>query len=109
MENKSILSLKTRVSELEKQHNRLTTLVVSVMANCEKLKKRLLESEGNAVSSSVDKNIQNILNNESADNDQRTEQISNLVDISLHNYRYSFFKIFDIVPSLISTPFCCDI
>jgi hypothetical protein len=75
MENKSILSLKTRVSELEKQHNRLTTLVVSVMANCEKLKKRLLESEGNAVSSSVDKNIQNILNNESADNDQRTEQL----------------------------------
>ena len=58
MENKSILSLKTRVSELEKQHNRLTTLVVSVMANCEKLKKRLLESEGNAVSSSGDKNIQ---------------------------------------------------
>jgi predicted component of type VI protein secretion system len=45
------------------------------MANCEKLKKRLLESEGNAVSSSVDKNIQNILNNESADNDQRTEQL----------------------------------
>lgn len=75
MENKSILSLKTRVSELEKQHNRLTTLVVSVMANCEKLKKRLLESEGNAVSSSVDKNIQNILTTESADNDQRTEQL----------------------------------
>jgi predicted component of type VI protein secretion system len=75
MENKSILSLKTRVSELEKQHNRLTTLVVSVMANCEKLKKRLLETEGSAVSSSVDKNIQNILNTESVDSDNRTEQL----------------------------------
>jgi len=75
MENKSILSLKTRVSELEKQHNRLTSLVVSVMANCEKLKKRLLESEGNAVSSTVDKNIQHLINTESANNDTRTEQL----------------------------------
>ena len=77
MENKSILSLKTRVSELEKQHNRLTTLVVSVMANCEKLKKRLLEVEGtsSSVQSSVDTNIQNILNADSADSDSRTEQL----------------------------------
>ena len=75
MENKSILSLKTRVSELEKQHNRLTSLVVSVMANCEKLKKRLLESEGNTVSSTVDKNIQHLIKTESVDNDTRTEQL----------------------------------
>tara|TARA_Y100001958_G_C21208845_1_gene534729 strand:+ start:408 stop:671 length:264 start_codon:yes stop_codon:yes gene_type:complete len=77
MENKSILSLKTRVSELEKQHNRLTTLVVSIMANCEKLKKRLLEVEGtsSSVQSSVDTNIQNILNADSADSDSRTEQL----------------------------------
>ena len=75
MENKSILSLKTRVSELEKQHNRLTTLVVSIMSNCEKLKKRLLEVEGNTTT--ADTNIQNIINSEvnENDSDSRTEQL----------------------------------
>jgi hypothetical protein len=72
MENKSILTLKTRVSELEKQHNRLTTLVVSIMANCEKLKKRLAAYEGGSV---VDNNIQNLINTESADSDARTTQL----------------------------------
>tara|TARA_B100000963_G_C22595263_1_gene657507 strand:- start:157 stop:405 length:249 start_codon:yes stop_codon:yes gene_type:complete len=72
MENKSVLTLKTRVSELEKQHNRLTTLVVSLMANCEKLKKKILDLEGNAVSN-TDNNINNLISEETSDN--RTEQL----------------------------------
>ena len=78
-ENKSTQSLKIRVSELEKQHNRLTTLVVSIMANCEKLKSRLLAKEDNNNNNtqyqSSDTNIQNILNSESSETDSRTEQL----------------------------------
>jgi hypothetical protein len=75
MENKSVLTLKTRVSELEKQHNRLTTLVVSIMANCEKLKKRLLQAEGNISSDVTNSDIDNIINTSGNDSDDRTAQL----------------------------------
>ena len=78
MEHKSILSLKRRMSEMEKQHNRLTSLVISVISTSEQIKRRLraLEERDNNLNDNLnDSDIQQIINQSKDDSDSRTTQL----------------------------------
>ena len=79
MEHKSVLMLRTRIIQLESQHNNLTSLVVSLLRNMEVLKKKVLSVEGVSSSSqsieSVENDIQKLLNSTSGDNEDRTKEL----------------------------------
>ena len=78
MEQKSIGTLKNRLKEIEKQHNRLTTLVIALMSNNEKLKKRItaLETTGLPTTiGSADTKIDNIIQEEKNSSEDRTNQL----------------------------------
>lgn len=75
MEQKSIQALKTRISNMEVQHNNLTSLVVSIMANMEKLNKKLNSLDGNNAINSVENDIQKLINTESTESDDRTKEL----------------------------------
>ena len=78
MEHKSIGTLKNRLKEIEKQHNRLTTLVIALMSNNEKLKKRItaLETTGLPTTiASADTKIDNIIQEEKNSSEDRTNQL----------------------------------
>lgn len=79
MEHKSVLMLRTRIVQLESQHNNLTSLVVSLMRNIEVLKKNVLSMEGTTSSSqsveSVENDIQQLLNSTNGNNEDRTKEL----------------------------------
>ena len=81
MEHKSVLMLRTRIVQLESQHNNLTSLVVSLMRNMEVLKKRVLSIQGTGSSrggesvESVENDIQKLLNSTNGDNEDRTKEL----------------------------------
>tara|TARA_Y100000389_G_C16982392_1_gene280947 strand:- start:74 stop:346 length:273 start_codon:yes stop_codon:yes gene_type:complete len=79
MEHKSVLMLRTRIVQLESQHNNLTSLVVSLMRNIEVLKKNVLSMEGTTSSSqsveSVENDIQQLLNSTNRNNEDRTKEL----------------------------------
>ena len=71
--------LRTRIVQLESQHNNLTSLVVSLMRNIEVLKKKVLSVEGISSSSqsveSVENDIQQLLNSTNGNNEDRTKEL----------------------------------
>ena len=77
MEQKSIQMLKARISNLELTHNNLTTLVVSIMSNLEKINKKIeaLGSNNNNNLNSVETDIQKLINTESNESDDRTREL----------------------------------
>ena len=77
MEQKSIQMLKARISNLELTHNNLTTLVVSIMSNLEKINKKAeaLGSNNNNNLNSVETDIQKLINTESNESDDRTREL----------------------------------
>lgn len=78
MEQKSIQMLKARINNLELTHNNLTTLVVSIMSNLEKINKKVeaLGSNNNNNSlNSVETDIQKLINTESTESDDRTREL----------------------------------
>ena len=78
MEQKSIQMLKARINNLELTHNNLTTLVVSIMSNLEKINKKVeaLGSNNNNKSlNSVETDIQKLINTESTESDDRTREL----------------------------------
>ena len=77
MEQKSIQMLKARINNLELTHNNLTTLVVSIMSNLEKINKKVeaIGSNNNNSLNSVETDIQKLINTESAESDDRTREL----------------------------------
>lgn len=78
MEHKSVLMLRTRIVQLESQHNNLTSLVVSLMRNIDILKKKVLSTEGISSSQSVESvenDIQKLINSTNYGNEDRTKEL----------------------------------
>tara|TARA_B100002019_G_C20771013_1_gene357536 strand:- start:107 stop:373 length:267 start_codon:yes stop_codon:yes gene_type:complete len=77
MEQKSIQMLKARINNLELTHNNLTTLVVSIMSNLEKINKKVeaIGSNNNNSLNSVETDIQKLINTESTESDDRTREL----------------------------------
>jgi len=75
MEHKNLLSVKTRITELEKQHNRLTLLVGSMFKNIELLRRRTSALEDHIKNNNDinDAEIQKILTND--DSEDRTNKL----------------------------------
>ena len=75
MEHKNLLSVKTRIGELEKQHNRLTLLVGSMFRHIDHLRKRTSALENHIKNNNDinDAEIQKILTND--DSEDRTNKL----------------------------------
>ena len=85
MESKNTLSIKRHINELGTQHNKLTTLVIALLGEIDKLKREVVtlksaspvshSETSSEVDSSVDtKNIK-VIGNTSSDSERRAEDI----------------------------------
>ena len=86
MENKQITVLKTRVSEVEKLHNRLTAIVVHLYHDNQRMKKYIQSQESiNLTQSAENDEVDKLVIGTNSDSNARANQILEELKKIQHN------------------------